>query len=231
MAEELQSQGLEHAYIEIFGTDLGENDRQRIGFLEEVIEGIVPEKGEYVTLEAALSKSMDKDAKRNPDDNDGHSPYTKELLAREAVRDWYLQSDKEPLQNAKPLLSQLCRDADLDYVVDELEGCMKVLQRHFELKEFPRYVKIFDGALKAREEIRPVVVHETADYVIRSGNKEAIDYVTKKIAEYDGQLKARLEKAFALGDASAVEKAAKALEATGVPELQKYAQLKVTHAA
>ncbi len=228
MTDEQYDNQLEEAYIAVFGDDWNEHDLNRITFLEEIVEGNVQVDGKCATLEDALNMAMEND-KKTPEDNDGHTPYTKELLVKDALREWYLQPNREPLQKAKPGILQFCMDADdLEYVIEDLEGCMRVLLKHYELKEYTRHVQVFDNALKTRDGLRATAVHMAADYVVRSRNEKSITYIKEKLSKYDTELKIHLEEAFKHGDAQEIERATKDLEATGDPELLKYVQEK-TH--
>ena len=209
----------EETYIQVFGAKgQGHENQLRIGFLQTVVSGKIP--GTQNSIEDALKNENELLEKAEKDsDIIVTQKEISELQAMQAMREWYLQAEKVQIYDAKQEILPELTDAQLPYITNSIDDCMKVLYKH----RIASLKTIFDNSFKTNEKCRDKAVRATAEMLLKSNNEEIRDYVITVMAKYQAGLKRTLDKALVNNNAKAIQHAAEKLEKTGVASLQEYA--------
>ncbi len=211
---------IEETYKQVFGDNLQENDYPRIGFLESVVSGTVECDGKMVTIVDALKKEEEalKKAKKK-DERTAHAKQIKDYEAIHAMQEWYLHSEKIPMREVRAEMLRKLGEAEMHYVVDTLDDCMMVLQKH----RITSLLGTLDKAFALETKYRESAIHATTETLLKSGNRELQEKVMDKMAAYHSSLKQTLDEELQHGSTNSVYNIARRLVDSGVKSLQQYA--------
>jgi hypothetical protein len=223
---------IEETYRKVFGDDIKQPDFKRIEFLESIANDLVSVGKEFLTLDEAVKlvdQKLEEEEKKpkNQQSVSKQAQYTQQLKEYQAMQDlrnnWYLQSEKSNIQNSKQNIVQGLLEANMEYILNTLEDCMKVLQKH----RIETLLEPFYKAFKTKNGKLDTAVRTAAQKLLALNVTEIEDKVVNRMAEYHAELKDSLDKALESGDDNLINNAAQTLRKTEVPGLQAYAQQKL----
>lgn len=225
---------VEETYKQVFGKATAPGDRERIEFLREAATGLVFYNKELLPLEKAVLAAEEErnglaEEYANEEGKEAKAGIAAEIEecsqlllkydAVEEMRKWYLESENTSIQEAKVCVVQPLLNANMEYVLDTLDDCMKVLHKH-RIREL---VALLEIALKSTKN-KDLAVRVVAETLLQKRVPEIENIVLDKMAAYHSHLKSRLISALESKNERSIKYAAAQLKNTGVPTLQKYAQ-------
>ncbi len=228
---------VEETYKQVFGNTLQEPDQQRIKFLRSVTSGNVLYEGKDVKLADAMAfaqldieglvdeiKSAKKQAEKTQltGDVEACQEALDEYEAVSEMRTWYLAAEKESIQTSKVCVLQPLFQANLSYVVDTIEDCMKVLYK----ERIKSLIQSFYDAFEVKK-CRDAAISARAEQLLAKNIPALTEAIMERMIPYHARLKELLDNAVNAGRKRAIKRAVMRLNDTGVPSLIQYAGEKV----